>query len=194
MSIISGSLANKTIIIRMIGLVGLVVYFITSHFTFDPVWLFMALLVCFGSFLFYILTVVTFSYRNDAETYNEQRQFIRTKHSLDSYLVGMEDGVFLLPLIFIGINPLTVGIAAILFGWFNYPKLSKLYCSVKMVAYFIVGVWVLPYGIWAVVLAHIIVDTLVTYNLSNWLNADDEKFDDKMWAKELKWEKEQSNP
>ena len=165
---------HKSVAVKFFGAIALAVYFITSHFTLEPVWLLMAMLVSFSAFLFYILTVVTFSYYNDVETYNEQQQFIKSKNSWDSYLVAMEDGIFLLPLLFIGINPLTVAIAAILFGVFNRAKFSKLYCVVKMLAYFIVGLWVLPYGIWAVVLSHIIVDTLITYNLSSWLDLNDE--------------------
>ena len=166
--------AHKSVVVKFFGAIALAFYFITSHFTFEPVWLLMAMLVSFSAFLFYILTVVTFNYYNDVETYNEQQQFIKSKNTLNSYLVAMEDGVFLLPLLFIGINPLTVAVAALLYGIFNCTNFSKLYCAVKMLAYFIVGLWVLPYGIWAVVLAHIIVDTLVTYNLSNWLDLNDE--------------------
>ena len=80
----------------------------------------------------------------------------------------------MLPLLFVGFNPVTVMFAVFFYGVANYRHISTLYLCVKMLAYFIVGLWVLPYGIWPVVLAHIIVDTLVTYNLSNWLTVEEE--------------------
>jgi len=124
--------------------------------------------------LFYILTVVTFKNFNGVERYNEKEQFIKTKGTWDSRLVGMEDGIFLLPLLYIGIDPISVGAMSIVFWIYNYTRLSKLYCTVKAAAYFLVGIWILPYGIWPVVLSHIIVDSLVTYNLSSWLDLEEE--------------------
>jgi len=164
---------QRSVVIKFCGAVALAFYFITSHFTFDPLWFLMSMMVSFGAFLLYILTVVTFNGDNKSEAFNEQQQFVKSKNTWNSYLVAMEDGVFLLPLLFVGITPLTVGIATILFGVFNCSNSSKVFCAVQMLAYFIVGLWVLPYGIWPVVAAHIIVGTLVTYNLSSWLDLND---------------------
>jgi len=174
MDAIKKSLSRKSVFFKVVGLLVLAMYMFTTHFSFDLIWFMMSLLVSFSAFLFYILTVVTFNNVNGIESYNEQEQFVKSKRTWDSRLVGAEDGIFLLPLVFIGIDPLSVGIASLLFWIYNYPKFSKLYCSVKAIAYFVVGLWILPYGIWPVVLSHIIVDTLVTYNLSNWLDVDDE--------------------
>ncbi|NOX42689.1 MAG: hypothetical protein GXP19_03005 [Gammaproteobacteria bacterium] len=166
--------SRKSAFLKFVGVILLIAYLLTTPFTFDIIWLMMGLLVSFSAFLFYILTVVTFNNFNGVEGYNEQQQFVKSKRTWDARLAGAEDGVFLLPLLFIGIDPLSVGIASILFWVYNYPKFSKLYCTVKTIAFFIVGLWILPYGIWPVVLSHIIVDTLVTYNLSSWLELEDE--------------------
>lgn len=173
-------LLSRSVIIKFIGLICLSVYFLNSHFNFDVVWFFMAMMVSIGAFLLYILTVVTFSYYHNGESYNEQQQFVRDKKTWGVYLPGMEDGVFLLPLLFVDINLLSVTIAALLYGLSNYRYLSNLYCVVKMLSYFVVALWVLPYGLWAVVLAHMVVDTLVTYNLSNWLSAEDDESERKL--------------
>lgn len=167
-------LSRNSVFLKVVGAILLSVQLLTTPFMFDFIWLMMSLLVCFSAFLFYILTVVTFQNINGVESYNEQEQFIKSKRTWDTRLVGAEDGVFLLPLLFVGIDPVSVGVASILFWVYNYPKFSKLYCTVKAIAYFLVGLWILPYGIWPVVLAHIIVDTLVTYNLSSWLDLKDE--------------------
>ena len=181
MELIKQISSSRSVLIKLAGLVFLVSYFISTRFSFDVVWLLMAMMVSFGGFLFYILSVVTFNHERNVEAVHEQQQFIKSKNTLDSYLPGMEDGVFLLPLLFVGVNLFTVTLAVIFYGVANYRHISTLYLCVKMLSYFIIGLWILPYGIWPVLLAHIIVDTLITYNLSNWLTVKEDRNVDDDW-------------
>jgi hypothetical protein len=72
--------------------------------------------------------------------------------------IPAEDGFFLLPLLYIGINPVSAAIAGALFAAAHYPSFPWKYCVPKGVAYFFVALWILPYGIWSVVVAHLILD------------------------------------
>ncbi len=73
-------------------------------------------------------------------------------------LIPAEDGFFLLPLLYIGINPISAAVAAFLFAVAHYPSFPWRYCLPKGIAYFFVALFILPYGIWTVVVAHVIAD------------------------------------
>jgi TPR repeat protein len=88
------------------------------------------------------------------------------KKPLQLLLIPTEDGFFLLPLLYIGITPISAAIAAVLFAAAHYPLFPWRYCLPKGIAYFFVALFVLPLGIWSVVLAHMIIDlTLVIISL-----------------------------
>ena len=74
--------------------------------------------------------------------------------------IPAEDGFFLLPLLYIGINPVSAAVAAFLFGLFHYPAFPWRYCIPKGIAYFFVALFLLRYDIWAIVLGHLFVDFL----------------------------------
>jgi hypothetical protein len=73
-------------------------------------------------------------------------------------LIPSEDGLFLLPLLYIGINPISAAIAGLLFAAAHYPLFPWKYCIPKGITYFFVALSILPYGIWSVIAAHLIVD------------------------------------
>jgi len=75
------------------------------------------------------------------------------------FLIPAEDGFFLLPLLYIGLNPISAAIAAAVFAAAHYPVFPWRYCLPKGIAYFFVAIFVLPRGIWSVVVAHLLVDT-----------------------------------
>ena len=76
-------------------------------------------------------------------------------------LVPAEDGFFLLPLLYLGINPFSAAVAATLFAAFHYPFFPWRYCIPKGLAYFFVALFILPYGIWSVVFAHFLFDSIL---------------------------------
>jgi len=73
-------------------------------------------------------------------------------------LIPAEDGFFLLPLLHIGISPVSAAVAALLFAAMHYPMFRWRYCVPKGIAYFFVALYVLPHGIWSVIIAHLLVD------------------------------------
>ena len=76
-------------------------------------------------------------------------------------LIPAEDGFFLLPLLYIGINPLSAAIASFLFAVAHYPVFPWRVCVPKGIAYFFVALFILPHGIWPVVVAHLLIDLFV---------------------------------
>jgi predicted negative regulator of RcsB-dependent stress response len=75
-------------------------------------------------------------------------------------LLPGEDGIFFVPLLWVGITPLTAGIAAAAFAAIHYPEFSIRSCVPKFVSLFCVAMVVLPHGIGTVVVGHLLVDTV----------------------------------
>ena len=94
----------------------------------------------------------------EAEALNERVLSMLKQAPWKILTVPAEDGLFLLPLLYLGINPVTAVVAATLFAAFHYPSFPWHYCVPKGIAYFFVALFVLPYGIWSVVTAHLLLD------------------------------------
>jgi predicted negative regulator of RcsB-dependent stress response len=75
-------------------------------------------------------------------------------------LLPEEDGIFFGPLLWVGITPLTAGIAAAAFAAVHYPEFSIRSCVPKFVSLFCVAMVVLPHGIGSVMVGHLLVDTV----------------------------------
>ena len=64
-----------------------------------------------------------------------------------------------MPLLYIGIHPLSAAIAAGLFALAHYPNYTTRATLAKGIHYFAVALFVLPYsGIWPIVVAHVLLD------------------------------------
>ncbi len=94
----------------------------------------------------------------EAEAINERIFSMLKKKPWKFLLIPAEDGFFLLPLLYTGINPISAAVAAFLFAVTHYPSFPWRYCLPKGIAYFFVALFIVPYGIWTVVVAHLLVD------------------------------------
>ena len=73
--------------------------------------------------------------------------------------VGTEDGVFLAPLVWLGITPASAVLAGVLFGLAHYPSFSPRVCALKAVEYAAIAWFVLPWaGLWSIVFGHVLWD------------------------------------
>lgn len=73
--------------------------------------------------------------------------------------VPAEDGVFLVPLLYVGITPLTAAISGALFALAHLPSYPFWSTVPKGISYFVVGLFLLPWvGIWPIVLGHVLLD------------------------------------
>lgn len=76
--------------------------------------------------------------------------------------VPAEDGVFLVPLLYVGVNPLTAGISGSLFALAHLPNYPFWSTIPKGISYFLVGLFLLPWvGIWPIVLGHVLLDAFL---------------------------------
>jgi hypothetical protein len=87
-------------------------------------------------------------------------------------LIPGEDGIFFVPLLWVGITPLTAGVAAAAFAAVHYPEYSIRACVPKFVFLFAVAMVILPHGIGSVVVGHLLVDAIAFTTLN--LLSDDE--------------------
>lgn len=93
-----------------------------------------------------------------ARVYFEQWKKNRKQYIKNIILVPGEDGLFVLPLLYIGINVWSAMIAALIFGFVHYLNYAALgetrMCYGVAVAYFFVIMVILPMGILTVAVAH----------------------------------------
>jgi beta-lactamase regulating signal transducer with metallopeptidase domain len=164
-------LGGGYLLFKLIGAVLLALYFYFQPFIFDKAWFLLGLLIAFTVILFYLLTIATFNEGNIGKTVisasqsnsqpNNQRNN-QSKNKRSSIwtrcLPAAEDGVFLLPLLFIGVNFISVTISAVLFSIYLSPSCSKKFCTVRGIVYFLVALFILPHGIWSAVFTNITVE------------------------------------
>lgn len=109
----------------------------------------------------------------DCQGMNEQMASAIKRHPLRlALLIPGEDGIFFVPLLWVGITPLTAGIAAAAFAAVHYPEYSIRACAPKFVFLFGVAMVVLPHGIGSVVVGHLLVDA-IAFTTLNLLSADE---------------------
>jgi hypothetical protein len=108
----------------------------------------------------------------------EKEWLIKRSEYLESVLGGWrilvvpsEDGLICVPLILVGINPVTALIAGATFGLLHVVRFTYLECIVKAVYYGMACFFILPYGILTVVVGHFTTDALllVLLKLLKWL-------------------------
>lgn len=137
-------------LIKCAGAIALLNYFLFYRFEFNTLWFLCALLVAVGAPLLYVW-FTTLLGRGANTTVG--RPFVRG-YPAEKYLLATEDGVFLLPLLFLGINVYTALIAASLYAIYRYRRQPLSYTIMLGLAYFVMAIWVLPQGLWMVVFGH----------------------------------------
>jgi hypothetical protein len=73
-------------------------------------------------------------------------------------LAAGEDGVFFLPLLYVGINPIAALISSFVYAFMHYLVFPLWDCFMKWLFFFVVAMWILPHGIVTVVVGHVASD------------------------------------
>jgi hypothetical protein len=89
-------------------------------------------------------------------------------HPAQKYFLAMEDGLFLVPLLWVGITPITAAIASLMYAFFIYGRQSLSMVATRSVAYFLLIIWVLPQDLWMVVAAHAVSELAIRYLFPYW--------------------------
>lgn len=147
--------------VQCLGTIVLVTALLFDPPSFDFVWFLFALLVAVGLPLLNIwgATAVEAITLRTAEPYAALPDY----HPAQKYFLAMEDGVFLVPLLWTGIDSLTAAIASVFYGLFAFRHYSNSMVITRSLAYFLLILWVLPHGLWMVVVAHAVAEIAIRY-------------------------------
>lgn len=154
--------------LKCAGAIALLNYFLFTRFEFQTLWFLCALLVAVGAPLLYAWFTTVFGRTWDDTTVRETTPAQRA----DKFLPAAEDGVFLLPLLFLGINVYTALGAAVLFAVYRHQHQPLSYTLTLGVAYFTMALWVLPQGLWMVVAGHVVAAIVLNKLFPTWLETD----------------------
>lgn len=142
-----------------------------KHPSFDFIWFLFALLIAVG---FPLLNVwVTSAFGAITRRNTELPARTPDYHSAQKYFLAAEDGVLLLPLLWIGISVLTAVLASLLYALFIFRRRQSFSMVVtRSLAYFVLIIWVLPHGLWMVVAAHVVAEIAIRYLFPYWFTVE----------------------
>lgn len=179
---------QQCLTVKVIGLLFLIIYFSYYPVQFEPAWSLLYAVIVFASIPIYTqitkyltrsgsntgdqsqtqdkIFSETISKENQIGVEQEQSQLVQMgndimkKHPYCFWLASAESAFFYVPLLWVGINPISAFIAASLFGFAHYPAFFLRNCIYKTLIQFFVALVILPHGILTVMLGHFIVDNV----------------------------------
>lgn len=154
--------------LQCLGAIALATALLFHRPGFDFIWFLFALLVAVGLPLINVWIGSAFNAIRRRPP--QHRIPANDYHPAQKYLVAMEDGVFLVPLLWIGITPLTATVTAVLYALFGCCRQNLSMVITRSVAYFVLILWVLPNGLWMVVAAHLIAELAIRYLFPYWFS------------------------
>ncbi len=165
--------------LKVVGTGLLAFHIIRNSFTVEPGLVAMYLAIVFSvgfAFVVVIYPAVDWAsgtQQTASQGMSEQMASAIKRHPLRlALLIPGEDGIFFVPLLWVGITPLTAGVAAAAFAAVHLPEYSIRACAPKFVFLFAVAMVVLPQGIGSVVVGHLLVDA-IAFTTLNLLSADE---------------------
>ena len=132
--------AARCMPIKLAGLVFLAIYFYSHPVLFSPFWA----LAYFGLSMIGVLlyvwgTKLAAKFKNEPHYINEEAQYmyehvsiIKKDNPLCFWLAPAETAFFYVPLLYVGVNPISAAVAAALFGFMHYPQQMLRNCIFKI--------------------------------------------------------------
>jgi hypothetical protein len=155
---------------KLLGILFLSYYLITTPQHYDLIWVFVYL----GIALLGISSIAIIFYTINFFIKDKLEEKLFSKDDTEEKLIALyytlkrspwlvllipgEDGFFFLPLLYIGITPITAAIAAILFGFAHVTSKPIFACVITSIIAFLSILIVLPHGILPLCVGHIILD------------------------------------
>ncbi|MCW8932660.1 MAG: hypothetical protein OQL19_20795 [Gammaproteobacteria bacterium] len=169
-------------VVRILGLFLLVTYlFVTNDFSFSLGWMLLHVVIVIGVSVlvtqleiekyFPVLNTyhvhskidekdIQYSESED-EYYKKKITYMEGMFDKSSiFFIASEDGLICVPLLFSGLNPFSILVAGVVFGWLHLARFTYLECIVKGLTYTIICYLVLPAGILTVIAGHYLTDIL----------------------------------
>lgn len=156
--------------VQWVGLLMLLGYCVTHSVTVHPVW--SAAYVALTLIVFPVLFAFVFEpalkllrKRDTSSRPTPCQEAVSTSKNVysriqarpwDLLLAAGEDGVFFLPLLYVGINPIAALVSSFVYAFMHYPVFPLWDCIMKWLFFFVVAMWILPHGIVTVVVGHVL--------------------------------------
>lgn len=156
--------------LQCLGAIVLATTLLLHRPAFDFIWFLFGLLISVGLPLLNVW--VTSAVDTIRQRNTERRAPAPDYHPAQKYFVAMEDGILLVPLLWIGITPLTAIVASVLYALFTCCRQNISMSITRSVAYFVLIIWVLPQGLWMVVAAHIVAELALRYLFPYWFTLE----------------------
>ncbi len=156
--------------LQCLGAIILATTMLLHRPTFNFIWFLFALLIAVGLPLLNVW--ITSAFETVRQRNTKAHIPAPDYHPAQKYFVAMEDGIFLVPVMWIGINPLTAGVASVLYALFGCCRQNISMVITRSVAYFVLIVWVLPHGLWMVVAAHAVAELTTRYLFPYWFTVE----------------------
>jgi hypothetical protein len=161
--------------VQWVGVLLLLAYCTRSSITVHPAWSIAYVVLNLGvSTVLYTCIVAPavrrFRKRRPDSTLDPNEEAMATANAVYSHvrkepwkllMVAGEDGVFFLPLLYIGISPVAALSASFAYAVMHYQLFPLWACGMKWLVCYIVAIWILPHGIMTVVVGHLINDGLL---------------------------------
>jgi len=209
-NILNKEIYNKIITpAKIIGLGLLICHLSYANITFDPLWTLVYLAIAGGMAFSWLAGISLYGKltrnKNDdsdhmpreeieaAETLLEIGRAVKKKPWMLLLIPG-EDGLFFLPLLYIGINPVSALVASALFAAAHLACKPLFACVGTFAISYFICLFALPHGIMPVVAGHLILDLSVFAMmpfLQKKLNKEKVKL---AQHEEEQWEKDNSHP
>jgi len=164
------SWANWKFCLKIVGLLFLVVYFLIHVPYVDIAWVGAYLAVALGVGAVFglvanpILVRLIPTQRCDPSPYGDYRVAqAKRRPWIDALLLPGEDGFFFVPLILVGINPITAGVTSVVYAAIHYPEFPAKFCVAKVASLYLIATLILPQGIGSVVVGHLLLDVFAYY-------------------------------
>jgi hypothetical protein len=164
------SWANWKFWIKLVGLVFLVVFFWNYPPHVEVTWVgaYFALALGVGVILGWIADPILVrlipSQKLDPTPYGDVRAAqVKRRPLIEALLLPGEDGLFLVPLLLVGIGPITAAIASVAYAAFHYPEFPVRHCVYKVVFLYLATTLILPNGLGSVIVGHLLMDAFAYY-------------------------------
>jgi hypothetical protein len=157
MELYGSRMTRVAVMVKPLGAVALLSYLIAYPFNFEPHWFLFALFVWVGSLLMYAWVATIMRHHAPPRASGAATP---VKPGALRWLVAAEDGVFLLPLTFVGTNVLTAAAAAILYTLYQRHDRPIGFALVRGAACFAVALLIVPQGIWMAFAAHAVSEVI----------------------------------
>jgi len=157
--------ANWKFGLKAVGISFLLFYFWTHPLQVELVWIAIYIAIAIGIGLLFGLVVNPIldrfaqAQRIDVTAYGDRRaEQVKRRPWVEALMLPGEDGFFFVPLLLIGINPVTAALASVAYAAIHYPEFPIKHCVSKVLALYLIATLVLPHGLATVVLGHVLLD------------------------------------